>query len=199
MNKQLFIVNKNTLEVTTVFPEHMDSLEVNITCVSTPSEKIQHTVTFTRHKYDPLTCTINSSTPEIIHDSSVSSENPSEFHALLYVIDDTLHTEICYDAENDGGVVQAAIDTGTDCILSISSIAFDFEKIEKDDVSGMFTFNGKYCEYLTNPSAESLLSDSVSDALYGQTALLDNIVRYSDFDDNSYNISEYLHNEFTVM
>lgn len=199
MNKQLFITNKKNPEVTTVLPEHEDSVEVNIICALSYTEGMRHIITFTRHKYDPLTCTINSSTPEIIHDSSVSSENPSEFHALLYVIDDTLHTEICYDAENDGGVVQAAIDTGTDCILSISSIAFDFKKIEKGDASGMFTFNGKYCEYLTNPSAESLLSDSASDDLYGQTTLLDNIVRYSDFDDNSYNISEYMHNEFTVL
>lgn len=77
---------------------------------------------------------------------------------------------------------------------------FTFNSVERLDDYDRFKFNNRYCEYLTNPEACSLLSaENASEKLQNETVILNAVVGYGDFDESSYNLSEYLINEFKTI
>ena len=91
-------------------------------------------------------------------------------------------------------------EVGADYVIAVTSNVFAVKKLEKLDDLNRYMFNNSYCEYLTNPEAISLLSaDNASEKLQDKTVILNTVVGYGDFNENAYNTSDYILNEFKTV
>lgn len=166
------------------------------------SDEKLHIVAVTCNKYNSDSCRFHYGNATIIHVESADGKVPSEFSALFFVDNDTLSYKVYRNAgdANDNKFMDTVREVDTNYVLAVSSNVFTFNSVERLDDYDRFKFNNRYCEYLTNPEACSLLSaENASEKLQNETVILNAVVGYGDFDKISYNLSEYLINEFKTI
>lgn len=151
------------------------------------------------YKYNSDSCTLHCDNSKLIHVESADGKVSSEFHALFFLDKGNLNYKVL-EYGNDSNVMNVVREHEADYVVSVKSNVFGFEVVEKLDNLDRFMLNNRYCECLTNSETISLLStDNDSEKLHGKTVILNTVVGYGDFDENSYNISEYLMNEFRTL
>ncbi len=161
------------------------------------SDKKLHIVAVTCNKYNSDSGRFHYGNATIIHVESADGKTPSEFSALFYIDKNTLSYKLCNNKENIMDTVKQS-DAGY--VIAVTSNVFAFENLEKLDALDRYMLNNSYCEYLTSPETISLLSaDNASVELQDEIVILNSVVGYGDFHENSYNISDYLINDFKTV
>ncbi len=161
-----------------------------------------HIVLVRYRKFNSNNGILYSDNTKLIHIGAADGKVPSEFSALFFVDNDTLSYKVYRGTgdANDSRVMVTVRELDANYIVAVSSDVFTFNSVKRLDDFDRFMFNNRYCEYLTNSEASFLLSaENASEKLQNETVILNAVVGYGDFDKSSYNISDYLMNEFETV